>query len=81
MELENPGQCRALNVSDEKRCVEIATSVNGLFCGFHSRQCQGMVALFSRFFFPFKISALSIYPNVHLKSSERFIHKFDWSNF
>lgn len=23
------------------RCVEDATSVNGLFCFFHSRQCQG----------------------------------------
>ena len=25
-------QCTALNVSDEKRCVDVATSLNGLFC-------------------------------------------------
>ncbi|PQE18079.1 mfs allantoate protein [Rutstroemia sp. NJR-2017a BVV2] len=34
--------CHALNVSDEKRCLETATSINGLFCSFHSRQCQGL---------------------------------------
>jgi len=39
--MDNPGQCKALNVSDEKRCLEAATSVNGLFCSFHSKQCQG----------------------------------------
>lgn len=40
--MESISQCRALNVSDEKRCEETATSVNGMFCGFHSKQCQGM---------------------------------------
>jgi hypothetical protein len=35
------GQCTALNLSDEKRCQEPATSINGLFCAFHSRQVQG----------------------------------------
>lgn len=35
------GQCTALNVSGQLRCEEVATSVNGLFCSFHSRQCQG----------------------------------------
>jgi len=39
--MESMSQCRALNVSDEKRCEETATSVNGMFCGFHSKQCQG----------------------------------------
>ncbi|TVY87687.1 hypothetical protein LAWI1_G006032 [Lachnellula willkommii] len=39
--MESISQCRALNVSDEKRCEETATSVNGMFCGFHSKQCQG----------------------------------------
>ncbi|KAL8925664.1 MAG: hypothetical protein Q9208_003347 [Pyrenodesmia sp. 3 TL-2023] len=34
--------CTALNVSDESRCKEAATSLNGLFCSFHSRQCQGL---------------------------------------
>ncbi|KAH8762906.1 hypothetical protein F5882DRAFT_431367 [Hyaloscypha sp. PMI_1271] len=38
--MDNPGQCKALNVSDEKRCLEAATSINGLFCSFHSKQCQ-----------------------------------------
>jgi hypothetical protein len=35
------GQCTALNLSDEKRCQEPATSINGLFCAFHSKQVQG----------------------------------------
>jgi hypothetical protein len=39
--MENPAQCKALNISDEKHCLEIATSSNGLFCAFHSRQCYG----------------------------------------
>jgi hypothetical protein len=47
--MDNPGQCKALNVSDEKRCLEAATSVNGLFCSFHSKQCQGN---FSISYFP-----------------------------
>ena len=36
------GQCTALNLSDEKRCQEPATSINGLFCAFHSKQVQGL---------------------------------------
>lgn len=40
--MDDPSQCRALNVSDEMRCLETATSVNGLFCSFHSKQCQGL---------------------------------------
>jgi hypothetical protein len=31
-------QCQALYVSDERRCSEEATNVNGLFCSFHARQ-------------------------------------------
>jgi len=42
------GQCTALNVSDEKRCEENATSLNGLFCAFHSRQCQGLYRGYKR---------------------------------
>ncbi|KAM3087999.1 hypothetical protein ACMFMG_002064 [Clarireedia jacksonii] len=42
MDSNSPSQCHALNVSDEKRCLETATSINGLFCSFHSRQCQGL---------------------------------------
>lgn len=42
METDFSPQCNALNVSDEKQCLEIATSVNGLFCSFHSKQCQGI---------------------------------------
>ncbi|KAK8900699.1 hypothetical protein QC760_010687 [Botrytis cinerea] len=42
METDFSPQCNALNVSDEKQCLEIATSVNGLFCSFHSKQCQGL---------------------------------------
>lgn len=34
--------CTALNLSDQSHCNEIATSINGLFCSFHSRQCQGL---------------------------------------
>lgn len=36
-------QCTALNVSDESRCEEEASSLNGLFCQYHSKQCQGML--------------------------------------
>ncbi|CAG8959200.1 hypothetical protein HYFRA_00012557 [Hymenoscyphus fraxineus] len=39
---ESLTQCRALNVSDEKQCGEKATSVNGHFCSFHSKQCQAL---------------------------------------
>lgn len=42
MDINSPSQCNALNVSDEKRCLETATSINGLFCSFHSKQCQGL---------------------------------------
>lgn len=37
-------QCTALNISDESRCEEEASSLNGLFCPYHSRQCQGLLA-------------------------------------
>ncbi|KAL9633520.1 MAG: hypothetical protein Q9164_004648, partial [Protoblastenia rupestris] len=36
--------CTALNVSDQQRCEESATSLNGLFCSFHSKQCQAYLA-------------------------------------
>lgn len=29
-------QCRALNISDSTQCTALATSLNGLFCSFHS---------------------------------------------
>ncbi|KAK4693776.1 hypothetical protein P7C71_g3680, partial [Lecanoromycetidae sp. Uapishka_2] len=35
-------QCTALNLSDERWCEDAANSLNGLFCAFHSRQCQGL---------------------------------------
>ena len=42
-------RCTALNLSDETLCTETATSLNGLFCSLHSRQCQGMsVTVFFR---------------------------------
>ncbi|KAF2168271.1 hypothetical protein M409DRAFT_21709 [Zasmidium cellare ATCC 36951] len=34
--------CRALNLSDETPCRGEATHANGLFCGYHARQCMGM---------------------------------------
>ncbi|KAK4504763.1 hypothetical protein PRZ48_002725 [Zasmidium cellare] len=34
--------CRALNLSDETPCGGEATHADGLFCGFHARQCMGM---------------------------------------
>ncbi|KAA8568094.1 hypothetical protein EYC84_008502 [Monilinia fructicola] len=42
MDINTSSQCNALNVSDESRCLETATSINGLFCSFHSKQCQGL---------------------------------------
>ncbi|KAL8672046.1 MAG: hypothetical protein Q9168_003473 [Polycauliona sp. 1 TL-2023] len=35
--------CTALNISDGSLCTQVATSINGLFCSFHSRQCQGRI--------------------------------------
>jgi hypothetical protein len=35
-------QCTALNVSDSNQCSESATSSDGLFCRFHTRQCYGL---------------------------------------
>lgn len=34
--------CSALNLSDESKCTEEATSSDGLFCRFHSKQCYGL---------------------------------------
>nr|ATA58189.1 mfs allantoate [Neofusicoccum kwambonambiense] len=41
-------QCQALNLSDERRCTETATNVNGLFCHFHSRQVYGLYRGYKR---------------------------------
>jgi len=41
-------RCSALNVSDQLRCEEGATSLNGLFCSFHSRQCQALYKGYKR---------------------------------
>jgi hypothetical protein len=41
-------KCTALFVSDEKQCQDPATSLNGLFCAFHSRQCQGLYRGYKR---------------------------------
>jgi hypothetical protein len=41
-------KCTALFVSDEKQCQDPATSLNGLFCNFHSRQCQGLYKGYKR---------------------------------
>ncbi|KKZ63042.1 hypothetical protein EMCG_02612 [[Emmonsia] crescens] len=35
-------KCSALSLVDEKPCEAPATSSNGLFCPFHSRQCHGL---------------------------------------
>ncbi|PGH07906.1 hypothetical protein AJ79_06113 [Helicocarpus griseus UAMH5409] len=35
-------QCSALSLVDENPCTALATSSNGLFCAFHSRQCHGL---------------------------------------
>jgi hypothetical protein len=43
-----PRKCTALFVSDEKPCQDPATSLNGLFCAFHSRQCQGLYKGYKR---------------------------------
>lgn len=34
--------CTALHISDQQPCAEVATSLNGFFCRFHSRQCQAL---------------------------------------
>ena len=41
-------RCTALNVSDESLCQESATSLNGLFCPYHSKQCQGQHSVLAR---------------------------------
>src|SRR5277367_539868 len=41
-------KCTALFVSDEKQCQDPATSLNGLFCNFHSKQCQGLYKGYKR---------------------------------
>ena len=40
--------CTALFVSDRRQCQDPATSLNGLFCNFHSRQCQGLYKGYKR---------------------------------
>ncbi|MCJ1399001.1 hypothetical protein MMC11_002203 [Xylographa trunciseda] len=34
--------CTALYISDDEPCKAAATSLNGLFCALHSKQCQGL---------------------------------------
>ena len=34
--------CTALHISDRQPCAEFATSINGIFCRFHSRQSQAL---------------------------------------
>lgn len=41
-------QCRALNLSDARRCVGEATAHDGLFCRFHARQCFGLYRGYKR---------------------------------
>lgn len=41
-------RCSALNVSDQLRCEEDATSISGLFCPYHSRQCQALYKGYKR---------------------------------
>ncbi|THV98725.1 hypothetical protein D6D26_06262 [Aureobasidium pullulans] len=41
-------QCQALYVSDERRCSEEATNVNGLFCSFHARQVYSLYKGYKR---------------------------------
>ncbi|KAI4730719.1 hypothetical protein E4T49_01497 [Aureobasidium sp. EXF-10728] len=41
-------QCQALYVSDERRCTEEATNVNGLFCSFHARQVYSLYKGYKR---------------------------------
>lgn len=40
--LAAPRKCSALGLTDSQPCQSDATSLNGLFCQFHSRQCHGM---------------------------------------
>ncbi|KAM5360707.1 hypothetical protein ACJZ2D_013585 [Fusarium nematophilum] len=45
----NPGQCQALRIHfDAQRCTDEATSVNGLFCGRHSRQAFALYKGYKR---------------------------------
>ncbi|EEP82860.1 predicted protein [Uncinocarpus reesii 1704] len=46
--LSTQGQCSALSLADEKPCQAAATSVNGLFCGLHARQCHGLYVGYKR---------------------------------
>ncbi|KAF2094119.1 hypothetical protein NA57DRAFT_80537 [Rhizodiscina lignyota] len=36
-------QCQALTLSDAKRCSEIGTQSNNLFCAYHAKQCHGIL--------------------------------------
>lgn len=65
-------QCTALNISDESRCEEEASSLNGLFCQYHSRQCQGLSGC-TNYQLSQLISSLALYRgykrrNAHLDS-------------
>ncbi|CAI6337418.1 unnamed protein product [Periconia digitata] len=42
------GVCTALNISDEQKCTASAISINGLFCRFHAKQCQGLYIGYKR---------------------------------
>jgi hypothetical protein len=34
-------KCSALSLVDMQRCQATATSINGLFCSLHAKQCHG----------------------------------------
>ncbi|EHY53044.1 hypothetical protein HRR83_006115 [Exophiala dermatitidis] len=45
---DNQKQCSAIGLADNKPCGMQATSANGLFCYFHSKQCYGLYKGYKR---------------------------------
>lgn len=48
MAANTTGICQALNLTDETKCTELATNVNGLFFQYHARRAQGMYSGYKR---------------------------------
>ena len=60
--------CTALNLSDESKCQDEATSTDGLFCRFHSKECYGLYRGYK--IRNARLDALDASPPVYLASSK-----------
>ncbi|KAK4944844.1 hypothetical protein LTR10_015763 [Elasticomyces elasticus] len=73
----HPKKCSALGLLDSQPCQSDATSLNGLFCQFHSRQCHGLYVGYKRR--NAELDALSASPPAYLANSTKKLANEDFA--